>query len=623
MADETDWNVLFLTNGSKVLFSGEEYLIKLALNLDTVLLEKISDRSQLHAKIADLLPVSSDKIDGTNPHVNSAITATEKGWEIARCREAIIKPLSNLPTCSLSLAKDAGSKLNLSWRQIYKLLYRYRNSGKKITSLLPTKPSGGKNKSRLNKNIESIINAAIQEFYLNSQKNKVSYIVEEIKRLCHVNNFKAPSDMTIRNRINLLTQKEIISKRELIKLAKQKHSPIIGSFPETAYPLAVVQIDHTPVDLIVVDEYHRKPIGRPYLTIAIDVFSRCITGFCLSLDPPSAVSVGLCLAHSIFDKDAWIIERKINGNWPIWGKPDVIHVDNAQEFHSEALQRGCDIHGIKIEYRPIGQPHFGGIVERVIGTMMQLVHRLPGTTFSNIAEKGNYPSEQKASLTLTELDHWLTVAITEYYHQKIHSSLNMSPIEKYKQGILGDELHKGRGNSPRIHNKRAFLIDFLPIERRTLQRNGFMLDHICYFTNSLSPLIADRKKYGKFIIRRDPRDISHIYILDPISQNYLEIPYRTLSRPTITLWEHKQALKYLREKGLEYKDENLIFQAIEKMRSIAKDAAMKSKSARRKNERLRISIENISYRNKVEHEETIENDINQKQIKIFDDIELW
>jgi putative transposase len=39
-----------------------------------------------------------------------------------------------------------------------------------------------------------------------------------------------------------------------------------------------------------------------------------------------------------------------------------------------------------LSYRPPGQPHFGGIVERLIGTMMRMVHdEVPGTTFSNTA----------------------------------------------------------------------------------------------------------------------------------------------------------------------------------------------------------------------------------------------
>ena len=59
------------------------------------------------------------------------------------------------------------------------------------------------------------------------------------------------------------------------------------------YPLSVVQIDHTLVDIILVDPIDRLPIGRPYLTIAIDVYSRCIAGFILSLEAPSATWTGV------------------------------------------------------------------------------------------------------------------------------------------------------------------------------------------------------------------------------------------------------------------------------------------------------------------------------------------
>jgi len=76
---------------------------------------------------------------------------------------------------------------------------------------------------------------------------------------------------------------------------------------------------------------------------------------------------------------------------------------------------------------------------------MQLVHQIPGATFSNIMEKGDYDSEGTAALTLRELERWLTIAIANYYHQKIHSVLLMPPIEKYRIGILGDAGQKGRG----------------------------------------------------------------------------------------------------------------------------------------------------------------------------------
>ncbi len=59
----------------------------------------------------------------------------------------------------------------------------------------------------------------------------------------------------------------------------------------------VLQIDHTPVDVIVVDKETRRSIGRPWLTLAIDVATRMVAGFHVSLWAPSALSVSLTLSQ--------------------------------------------------------------------------------------------------------------------------------------------------------------------------------------------------------------------------------------------------------------------------------------------------------------------------------------
>ena len=71
-------------------------------------------------------------------------------------------------------------------------------------------------------------------------------------------------------------------------------APSSGRFA-VAKPNALWHINHTIVDVIVVDERFRRPIGRPVLTIAIDVCTRMVGGFHLSLEAPSSTSVGLCL----------------------------------------------------------------------------------------------------------------------------------------------------------------------------------------------------------------------------------------------------------------------------------------------------------------------------------------
>ncbi len=188
--------------------------------------------------------------------------------------------------------------------------------------------------------------------------------------------------------------------------------------------------------------------------------------------------------------------HNIDSSWPIHGKPNLIYVDNGSEFKNKALTRGCAQHGIQVEYRPIGKPHYGGIIERIIGTLMQLIHTLPGTTFSNVAERGSYPSDIKACLTLAELEQWLIIAITKYYHMRLHQGIHQTPIHRYKHGI---ELMRNNKQSILYpQNAKAFLIDFLPIYYHQLRRDGFMLDYIAYYNNALRPFIQEREVWEVF-----------------------------------------------------------------------------------------------------------------------------
>jgi putative transposase len=389
-------------------------------------------------------------------------------------------------------------------------------------------------------------------------------------------------------------------------------TPAAGSTPEARAPLDVVQMDHTTIDAIVVDPVSRLPIGRPFLTIAIDEFSRCIVGLCVTLEAPSATSVGLCLTHVAMEKAPWLERIGANCAWPMCGKPKRLFVDNGADFHSEALHRGCEVHGIRLDFRP--RPHYGGIVERVIGTTMQLIHELPGTTFSNPKDRGEYDSDARSALTLTELEKWVAFAICGPYHQEVHGTLVQPPNAKWQSGIAEF------GAPATVHSAQAFLVDFLPVLHRRIQRHGFVIDRIGYYARSLTPWIAARDHCGKFLIRSDPRDLSRIWVLDPKREVYLEVPYRTLSRPPITAWEHRAATKRLREEGRAQIDEGAIFKSIEQMRAITDDAVRRTRTARRNRVRrshLRTAPGDIPVL-------TIDSNVDRADAaKPFDDIEEW
>jgi transposase InsO family protein len=197
-------------------------------------------------------------------------------------------------------------------------------------------------------------------------------------------------------RIKRVDARKAMMRREGTAAARAAFTPVVGEY-RCAGPLDVVQIDHTIVDLIVVDEVTRTPIGRPVLTLAIDIHTRVVTGFYLGLDHPSILRAGVCVAQSVFEKGTWLAERGIDLPWPVSGLPRAVHVDNAGEFHSSAFTRTLEDFGVEVIYRPIARPHFGGHIERLIGTAMGAVHVLRGTTFSSVKDRAGYSAEGRAS----------------------------------------------------------------------------------------------------------------------------------------------------------------------------------------------------------------------------------
>ena len=334
-------------------------------------------------------------------------SASDSDWKIARTREAVIRPLADEPRTSHADMDAAAAQLELSRSYVYKLLARYRR--KPQTSSLLASDSGGRPEGIrvVDQQREQLIRAAIHDFYLQQERPRMTDLLRTIQQRCHFLNVKPPHVRTVQKRISDIDAKRRAQLRLGSKVANAKFRPVRPSPFRGLMPLDLVQVDHTPLDVVVVDEQDRLSIGRPWLTLAVDVGTRVITGFSVSLDGPSTLSVALVLTHAVMPKEIWLADLGLDLEWPISGIPRSLHLDNAKEFQSAALLRACQEYGIELEHRPPGSPHYGGHVERLIGTTMGAVHFLPGATFSNPTKKGAYDSEAKAALTLVELQRWL------------------------------------------------------------------------------------------------------------------------------------------------------------------------------------------------------------------------
>lgn len=576
---------------------GEEYqLIEYLTDLSQAVFKHLATSQNKVMNIHDFKNVT----DKSNVSVKVDLDKIgDDAWQQAQERYLAIKPI-----VSGSLSEYAGERgyerrskeVGVSSRTLKRWVKAYESTGS-IGSLIQKKkgpPTGG---TRLDVSQENVIREVINDYYLSIQRPSVESTVREVTKRCHLRNITKPSKNTIRRRIASLSEKDVLRGRGQRRQAKQKFTPKAGKFPGADVPLSVIQIDHTPVDLIIVDDKYRKPIGRPFITLAIDVYSRMITGYYIALDSPSVTSVGMCISRSILPKDELLREFKIEeATWDVFGIPRKIHVDNGSDFRANSLQKSCAFHGIDLEFRPLARPEFGGHIERLIGTVMKQVHELPGTTFSNIKQKDTYDSEKHAALTLHEFETWFLTYLTKVYHNTPHNGIGRTPNEQWRIGLFGDGHEDGIGIPPIPANANTLTLDFMPSVERTIQRNGVTIEKLTYYDPCLNTHINETDHTGekkKFTFRQDPRDISSIWFYDPILQTYFNVPLANGAFPAMSMWEYRQLRKQVKaESGTV--NEALICEAWNEMQSLIKEGVSNTKTLRRREQRQRAHTKSQS-----------------------------
>jgi len=498
------------------------------------------------------------------------------GAEEAR-RAAVLRPLVQAflkGTGSLeSGVNDAVWELGVSRATVWRWITRLAEEGGRSSALAPRKRGRPTGTTLISGKVEAVIEEHLRRYFLRRERPSLSRVVTEIRSACWQQGLQPPTRRTVQRRLDAMDAREIAKAREGAKAARQKFAPVTGE-NKAHRPLEGVQIDHTPADIILVDSFDRQPIGRPWVTLAIDIATRMVTGYYVALDAPSRLSVALCLTQAVAPKAELLAELACSVPWPAQGKPHSIHVDNGRDFRSHAFRSACAEWGIDLHYRPPGSPHFGGHIERLIGTMMGAVHLLPGTTQSSVVAKGDYDAEGMATMTLSEFDRWFALEICRY-NNSIHSSLGCTPVAKWE--ALSAEM---MGDIP--FEMQAFLVSFLPSEQRKVRRDGIHLFQIRYWSDALAGHIG--RGDGKVVVRYDPRDLSVIWVeLD--GGRYAEARYRNLEMPPVSLWEYREAMKKARALGKSGSNEVVLAELIQRQRQIETESRGLTKAERRSRER--------------------------------------
>ncbi|WP_459195147.1 transposase [Nostoc sp. FACHB-892] len=248
---------------------------------------------------------------------------------------------------------------------------------------------------------------------------------------------KYPSHVTVYKLINSYLEE---------KNTKIRHpgSPIEGQIIQTTEGILEIthsnqiwQIDHTKLDILLIDEEYKQVIGRPYITLVMDSYSGCVTGFHLGFEAAGSHEVGLALRHAILPKH-YRTEYELQEAWEICGIPEYMVTDRAKEFKSEHLRQISLQLDFKRRLRAF--PQAGGLIEAIFDKINKEILSLYGGYTGSSIEERPPEAERTACLTLDKLEKILVKYFVDHYNRHDYPRVkNQKRIERWKSSFLLEE----------------------------------------------------------------------------------------------------------------------------------------------------------------------------------------
>lgn len=339
-----------------------------------------------------------------------------------------------------------------------------------------------------------------------------------------------PSERTFQRRIRRIDRYTKDYYRHGASYAEKLH----GAYYERKrpkLPLQEVEVDHTTLDVLVIDDRSDLVLGRPDIITFKDRCTGVVLGMSIGWEVPSYASFLEGLRHALYPKDMSRFPAMEKG-WPFYGRFKRLYVDNAMHFIGiDIANAASELKFELAEFRP-GQPWLKGAQERLFRILNEkVVHKLPGATMSNVAERQSYDDIKGPKLTLDEQEAFLTWYICEDYHYSKRAglgplrSLSDIPARLWRAGIQAVKI-------PPLPDPEIFAALAGNVDTRTIQHTGIRWDHILYNSEALIPIVqhenhrrgrGDHSSTG-YKVTRDPQDLGHIWVFDPYRNISVKVP---------------------------------------------------------------------------------------------------
>ncbi len=261
------------------------------------------------------------------------------------------------------------------------------------------------------------------------------------------------------------------------------------------FAMDVVHTDHTQLDIELVSARNGANLGRPWLTLFLDGFSRKPVGFSVLYDPPSYRSLMIGIRQMV----------KNTGYFPA-----SFVVDGGKEFQSVYFETLVACKGGSTQKRE-GKPRQGALIERYFGSVTsQVIDRLKGNTQAtkNVRQMSRDMNPKNSAIWTLESLYAALDSFFELYSTSDHPALGCSPDYQFERSLAQDGVRQVR----KVDYNSDFTILTCPPPRRgevvADPCRGIRVNFLDYWHPAFRSFGGRKEKVS---VRYDPFDIGYVY----------------------------------------------------------------------------------------------------------------
>ena len=444
-------------------------------------------------------------------------------------------------------AKQSGDTKPPSTSAVMKWARDYQTSGSNVIALVDRYRSA-KRPKRIPKSMEEVVWRVLKRSYFTRDKYSGQHAYEQLtieaEKLVKSGevavNDAAISYPTFMRRIHEVDLYHRIASREGTARARMECRT---AFPDgyATRPLERVEIDHTPLNYVVMCDRTGLPLGRPTLTVMLDAFSSYILGFYLSFHGPGLTSVSGVVRSALQPKDHIVSAANLSNPWLCHGMGDEWVLDNGMEFHSFGYKQMAMALGVDVMYCRVRTPWLKPHVERFFSTLNNLTLQ-KGRVSKKVANVLSIDPYKDAAITFSDLVLGLLQFVVDVYPFEPNMRKMARPFDLFKEGLerCPPAVYPGTLEDLRMASAMSRYLTF--------SQGGIELLGLPYGSYGFKGL-ANRHGTGiKVLCKWDPDDISQLYVQDPTKSGWITAQCRwTDYAMGLSENQHKLIRKFARE----------------------------------------------------------------------------